>query len=78
MPKCLAQMVDPVVDYLAAAGGVLHWNLAIGTGAHCSSLAQRGVAVTGIDLSPHMLEHGTKPGSERSRRSLAILQQLQS
>ena len=62
-----AQMVDPVVDYLAALvgeGAALEFG--VGTGRIALPLAQRGVAVTGIDLSPHMLEQLTaKPGSEQ-------------
>ena len=62
-----AQMVDPVVDYLAALvgeGAALEFG--VGTGRIALPLAQRGVAVTGIDLSPHMLEQlAAKPGSEQ-------------
>ncbi|MEC8697066.1 MAG: class I SAM-dependent methyltransferase [Pseudomonadota bacterium] len=62
-----AQMVDPVVDYLAAlAGGGAALEFGIGTGRIALPLAKRGVAVTGIDLSPHMLEQlAAKPGSEQ-------------
>ncbi|MEC7250370.1 MAG: class I SAM-dependent methyltransferase [Pseudomonadota bacterium] len=62
-----AQMVDPVVDYLAALvgeGAALEFG--VGTGRIALPLAQRGFAVTGIDLSPHMLEQlAAKPGSEQ-------------
>jgi SAM-dependent methyltransferase len=47
--------VDPVVDFLLplAAGGALE--LAIGTGRIAVPLAERGVRVAGIDLSPDMV-----------------------
>jgi SAM-dependent methyltransferase len=47
--------VEPVVDFLAplAGGGALE--LAIGTGRIAVPLAQRGVRVAGIDLSPDMV-----------------------
>ena len=62
-----AQMVDPVVDYLAAlAGGGAALEFGIDTGRIALPLAKRSVAVTGIDLSPHMLEQlAAKPGSEQ-------------
>jgi len=46
----------PVVDFLLpfADGGALE--LAIGTGRVAVPLAERGVPVTGIELSPHMVE----------------------
>jgi SAM-dependent methyltransferase len=55
--------VEPVLDFLEpfAAGGALE--LAIGTGRIALPLAQRGVRVAGIDLSPDMVaELRKKPG----------------
>ena len=62
-----AQAVDPVVDYLTSlAGGGSALEFGVGTGRIALPLANRGVAVTGIDLSPHMLEQlAAKPGSEQ-------------
>jgi SAM-dependent methyltransferase len=47
--------IEPVVDFLVpfAAGGALE--LAVGTGRIAVPLAERGVRVAGIDLSPDML-----------------------
>jgi SAM-dependent methyltransferase len=47
--------VEPVVDFLLpfAAGGALE--LAVGTGRIAVPLAERGIRVAGIDLSPDML-----------------------
>ena len=55
--------VEPVVDFLEpfAGGGALE--LAIGTGRIALPLAQRGVRVAGIDLSPDMVAQlHKKPG----------------
>jgi SAM-dependent methyltransferase len=55
--------VEPVVDFLEpfAGGGALE--LAIGTGRIALPLAQRGVRVAGIDLSPDMVAQlRKKPG----------------
>jgi SAM-dependent methyltransferase len=61
-----AEVVDPVVDRLvalAAAGPALE--LAIGTGRVALPLQGRGIAVSGIELSPHMVEQlRTKPGGD--------------
>jgi SAM-dependent methyltransferase len=57
--------VEPVLDFLEplAAGGALE--LAIGTGRIALPLAQRGIRVTGIDLSPDMVaELRKKPGGD--------------
>jgi SAM-dependent methyltransferase len=57
--------VEPVVDFLEplAADGALE--LAIGTGRIALPLAQRGVRVAGIDLSPDMVaELRKKPGGD--------------
>jgi SAM-dependent methyltransferase len=50
-----AMPVEPVVDFLLplAAGGALE--LAVGTGRIAVPLAERGVRVAGIDLSPDMV-----------------------
>jgi SAM-dependent methyltransferase len=50
-------VLDPVVDRLVelAAGGAA-LELAIGTGRVAVPLHQRGVPVTGIELSPHMVD----------------------
>ena len=52
---CEGMEVDPVVDFLFpfAGGGALE--LAIGTGRIAVPLAERGVRVAGIDLSPDMV-----------------------
>src|SRR4029077_16847779 len=57
-------MVDPVVDVLAElAGGGAALELAIGTGRVALPLRARGVAVSGIELSPHMCDRlRAKPG----------------
>ena len=57
--------VEPVLDFLEplAGGGALE--LAIGTGRIALPLAQRGVRVAGIDLSPDMVaELRNKPGGD--------------
>ena len=58
--------VEPAVDRLAelATGGAA-LEFAVGTGRLALPLADRGVHVDGIELSPHMVERlRTKPGSE--------------
>jgi SAM-dependent methyltransferase len=58
-----AEAVDPVVDFLEpfAGGGALE--LGIGTGRIAVPLAERGVHVEGIDLSPDMVAQlRKKPG----------------
>jgi len=59
-------VVDPVVDFLAGlAGDGAALELAIGTGRIALPLRQRGVRVSGIDLSPDMIAQlRKKPGSE--------------
>jgi SAM-dependent methyltransferase len=58
--------LDPVVELLAelaGAGPVLE--LAIGTGRVALPLAARGIALEGVELSPHMLEQlRAKPGGD--------------
>lgn len=57
--------VEPVVDFLEplAGGGALE--LAIGTGRIALPLAQRGVRVAGVDLSPDMVAQlRKKPGGD--------------
>ena len=56
--------VEPVVDFLAArAGDGAALELAIGTGRIALPLAQRGILVAGIDLSPDMVAQlRKKPG----------------
>src|SRR6476660_5504321 len=56
--------VEPVVDFLErlAGGGAL--GLAIGTGRIAVPLAQRGVRVAGIDLSPDMVAELRKKTNE--------------
>ncbi len=58
--------VEPVVDVLAAlAGGGAALELGIGTGRIALPLAQRGVRVHGIDLSPEMVAKlREKPGAD--------------
>ena len=59
-------VVDPAVNFLAelvGTGGALE--LGIGTGRLALPLAQRGVRVHGIELSPAMLEElAAKPGAD--------------
>jgi SAM-dependent methyltransferase len=57
-------VVEPTVDLLAAiAGDAPALELAIGTGRIALPLRRRGVAVTGIELSPPMVEKlRAKPG----------------
>jgi SAM-dependent methyltransferase len=65
----LAAEVDATVDVLAAlaAGGAV-LELGVGTGRLALPLAGRGVAVTGIDASPAMLDRlSAKPGAGRVR-----------
>jgi SAM-dependent methyltransferase len=61
------EVLDPTVDFLeelAASGPVLE--LAVGTGRVALPLAARGVLVSGIDLSPDMVERlRAKPGADR-------------
>jgi SAM-dependent methyltransferase len=59
-------VLDPAVDRLAAlAGGGRALEFAIGTGRIALALAQRGVAVAGIDNSEAMLAQlRAKPGAE--------------
>jgi SAM-dependent methyltransferase len=50
-------VLDPAVDFLTvAAGDGAALEFAIGTGRVAIPLQQRGVAVSGIELSPHMVE----------------------
>ena len=59
-------VLDPTVDFLAelaGSGSVLE--LGIGTGRVALPLAERGISVHGIDLSPAMVEQlRTKPGGD--------------
>jgi SAM-dependent methyltransferase len=59
--------LDPVVDYLAAlAGDGAALELGIGTGRIALPLADRGVRVSGIDLSTAMVARlRAKPGAEQ-------------
>jgi SAM-dependent methyltransferase len=59
-------VVDPIVDVLAElAGAGAALELGIGTGRIALPLRQRGVRVSGIDLSPDMVAQlRKKPGSE--------------
>jgi SAM-dependent methyltransferase len=59
-------VVEPIVDFLADhAGGGPVLELAVGTGRIAVPLRQRGISVSGIDLSPDMIaELRTKPGAE--------------
>ena len=61
----LPEVVDPMVDFLAElAGDGRALEFGIGTGRIAVPLAERGVAVAGIDLSRAMLERlRTKPGA---------------
>ncbi len=59
--------LDSVVDLLASlAGDGAALEFAVGTGRIALSLSARGVAVSGIELSPHMAERmRAKPGAQR-------------
>src|SRR5918996_293429 len=59
-------VVDPVVDFLAElAGAGAALELGIGTGRIALPLAERGVRVHGIDLSPDMVAKlRAKPGAD--------------
>jgi SAM-dependent methyltransferase len=61
------EVLGPTVDLLAElAGDGAALELAIGTGRVALALAERGVPVTGIELSPPMVEQlRAKPGAER-------------
>jgi len=62
-PATLGPTVDLLAD-LAGDGRALE--LAVGTGRVALPLAERGVAVSGIELSPYMLERlRAKPGAAR-------------
>ena len=61
-PDVIGPTVDRLVE-LADGGGALE--LAIGTGRVALPLSARGVTVSGIELSPHMVEVlRTKPGAD--------------
>ena len=61
-PSIVDPMVDTLVDF-ALGGPALEF--AIGTGRIALPLSARGVAVEGIELSPHMVEQmQKKPGAE--------------
>jgi SAM-dependent methyltransferase len=61
------EVVDPAVDFLAGlAGSGRALELGIGTGRIALPLAERGVPVSGIDLSPAMVARlRAKPGADR-------------
>ncbi|HEY2777135.1 MAG TPA: methyltransferase domain-containing protein [Gaiellaceae bacterium] len=64
-PMFADEVVGPTVDFLAplAAGGALEF--AVGSGRIALPLAERGIRVHGIDLSPSVLEQlHDKPGSD--------------
>ena len=60
-------VLDPAVDLLAElADGARALEFAVGTGRVALPLSERGVEVSGIELSPHMVEKlREKPGGER-------------
>lgn len=62
-----AEVVDPAVSFLAAlAGDGRALEFAAGTGRIALPLAERGVEVAGIEMSPSMIDVlQVKPGSER-------------
>jgi SAM-dependent methyltransferase len=61
-PEVLDPTLDVLVDLAGPAGAALE--LAVGTGRVALPLAERGVRVHGIELSPAMLRHlHTKPGA---------------
>jgi len=64
--KAATDVVGPMVDRLAElASGGRALELAVGTGRIALPLSRRGVAVSGIELSPAMVEQlRAKPGAE--------------
>ncbi len=64
--EAVPSVVDPMVDLLAElAGGGAALEFAVGTGRIALPLSARGVPVSGIELSPHMVEQlQRKPGAE--------------
>lgn len=62
-------VVEPVATVLAGlAGSGAALEFAVGTGRIALALSTRGVAVTGIELSPHMAERlRVKPGADAIR-----------
>jgi 16S rRNA A1518/A1519 N6-dimethyltransferase RsmA/KsgA/DIM1 with predicted DNA glycosylase/AP lyase activity len=63
--KFEASVLDPIVDLLAGlAGGGPALEFAVGTGRVALPLSSRGVAVHGLELSPHMAAQlRAKPGA---------------
>jgi SAM-dependent methyltransferase len=61
-----SSVVEPIAAALAElAGGGAALEFAVGTGRIALALSARGVAVTGIELSPHMVERlQAKPGAD--------------
>jgi SAM-dependent methyltransferase len=59
-------VLDPIVDLLTGlAGGGPALEFAVGTGRVALPLSARGVAVHGLELSPHMAARlGAKPGAD--------------
>jgi SAM-dependent methyltransferase len=65
--KFEASVLDPIVDLLAglAGGGPVVVEFAVGTGRVALPLSARGVAVYGLELSPHMTAQlRAKPGAD--------------
>jgi ubiquinone/menaquinone biosynthesis C-methylase UbiE len=63
----LAPIRGKFVDYLALPAGTKLLDAATGTGRQALAFAQRGLQVTGVDLSPHMLKR-----AERAVRSSRV------
>lgn len=65
-PMFAGEVLDPVVDVLAGlAGSGPALELAVGTGRVALPLSARGIPVSGIELSPHMVDQlRDKPGAE--------------
>lgn len=60
---CVVEPIAGVLADLAGGGAVVEF--AVGTGRIALALSARGVAVTGIELSPHMAEQlRAKPGAD--------------
>jgi SAM-dependent methyltransferase len=64
--KSEPSVLDPMVDFLGAlARGGAALEFAIGTGRVALPLSARGIAVSGIELSPHMVDKmRAKPGAD--------------
>jgi SAM-dependent methyltransferase len=63
--ETLADIHERVIERLAPQPGVRWLDLACGTGAVAERAAERGAAVTGIDLAPVLIETAAERAAER-------------